>query len=149
MSSGNGDLSLGHFKDRPLRPYASQSTIKDNQARLCSLSRDRVWLWYWLLLLGINCHVVTISSCCRHKFHAAAACATEAEAAAAAAAAATDILRCNMQIINSIIRCTHESLSLLNCASGANNAWRCNNSANYGACSMCRLGRRLRCGQGQ
>lgn len=147
MSSGNGDLSLGHFKDRPLRPYASQSTIKDNQARLCSLSRDRVWLWlwYWLLLLGINCHVVTISSCCRHKFHAAAACATEAEAAAAA----TDILRCNMQIINSIIRCTHESLSLLNCASGANNAWRCNNSANYGACSMCRLGRRLRCGQGQ
>lgn len=33
-SSGNGDLSLGHFKDRPLRPYASQSTIKDNQARL-------------------------------------------------------------------------------------------------------------------
>lgn len=144
MSSGNGDLSLGHFKDRPLRPYASQSTIKDNQARLCSLSRDRVWLWlwYWLQLLGINCHVVTISSCCRHKFHAAAACATEAEAAA-------DILRCNMQIINSIIRCTHESLSLLNCASGANNAWRCNNSANYGACSMCRLGRRLRCGQGQ
>lgn len=130
---GTGTCHWGSLS-RPLRLLRAP-TIKDNQAAVAAPSAALA-----VQLLGINCHVVTISSCCRHKFRAELwhvqirACCSQAvyafgrlvaagvasSTSLAASAGLADILRCNMQIINSIIRCTHEI--------APNNVKCCNNS---------------------